>query len=295
MIVDFFMSFLHADDTTTYTCTYDIVELSCPADGLVFIVTASYGQYATTCDDDDACCAPDVANDCTETLEQYNEEAWVDLKLACNYNSQCVFQHNIHSLTSCPQQPIADYMTVTYVCSNGKAVSSSSHLLPKVFTRTTTKQRVDKNNSRVTMKDSTVLTLVDAETEPTPDVGFSAYATTTRSYSVNDTIEFDGVHTNLGSHYDNNSTFTCPVNGTYFFTFSVMSGGSDVIAAALEIDNARLATAYADDVGSHYSHATNSALIRCNDGQNVFVKCIVNGSLYSTTSNKHSTFSGFLL
>ena len=115
------------------------------------------------------------------------------------------------------------------------------------------------------------------------------------AYSTNEVIYFTGVHTNLGGHYDNNSTFTCPVNGTYFFTFSVMSGGSDVIAAALEIDNARLATAYADDVGSHYSHATNSALIRCNDGQNVFVKCIVNGSLYSTTSNKHSTFSGFLL
>ena len=107
-----------SDDTTTYTCTYDIVELSCPADGLVFIVTASFGQYATTCDDE--CCTPDVANDCTEVLEQYNTDAWADLKLACNYNRECVFQHDAHVMTACPQQQIAEYMTVTYVCSNGK-------------------------------------------------------------------------------------------------------------------------------------------------------------------------------
>ena len=114
-------------------------------------------------------------------------------------------------------------------------------------------------------------------------------------YAADALIEFDGVHTNRGNHYDNATTFTCPVNGTYFFTVSVMSYTSDNVAVALEIDNVRLATAWGDNVGSYLPAATNSALIRCNEGQKVYVKCTITGYVYSVTSEKYSTFSGFLV
>ena len=107
-------------DTTEYACLYDAIDMSCPDDGLVFIVTASFGQYASACDD--TCCVPDTANDCTEIMQDFNELQWSDLKLACNYNNACVYQHGSHLMTSCPVQKLADYMTITYVCSNGEFV-----------------------------------------------------------------------------------------------------------------------------------------------------------------------------
>ena len=106
--------------TTQHGCLHDVIDMSCPDDGLVFIVTASFGQYASACDDE--CCVPDAANDCTELMKDYNDVQWANLKLACNYNSVCLFQHTAHMMTSCPEQKVADYMTITYVCSNGKGL-----------------------------------------------------------------------------------------------------------------------------------------------------------------------------
>ena len=115
------------------------------------------------------------------------------------------------------------------------------------------------------------------------------------AYAVDALIEFDGVHTNRGNHYDNATSFTCPVNGTYFFTVSIMSSLNDVVTASIEIDNVRLATAFADYVNGFYPAATNSVLIRCNEGQKVFVKCTYAGYIYSSSTNMESSFSGFLV
>ena len=106
-----------ADDTTLYTCLYDVINMSCADDGLVFIVTASHGQYASTCSEE--CCVPDAANDCVETLEGYDAEEWNNLKLACNYQTDCLFQHRPHVMTTCGANDAADYLAITYVCSNG--------------------------------------------------------------------------------------------------------------------------------------------------------------------------------
>ena len=115
------------------------------------------------------------------------------------------------------------------------------------------------------------------------------------NYAGNALVELDGVHTNLGSHYDNATTFTCPINGTYFFTVSVMSDLSDTVRVAIELDSVSLATAWADNVGSHYPVATNSALVRCNEGQKVSVRCTVSGDVYGSRAEQFSTFSGFLV
>ena len=134
-----------------------------------------------------------------------------------------------------------------------------------------------------------------AFTEHRWGIGFSAYATAHVTYAVNDLIEFDGVNTNLGGHYDNDTSFTCPVNGTYFFTVSVMTSASYHLAVAIEIDSVRYASAYNDGISSVFNHATNSALLRCNEGQKVFVRCVVGGRSYGTATEKYSTFSGFLV
>ena len=110
-------SALASDDTTSHACLYGVINMECP-DGLVFIVSAEYGQYASECSDE--CCDPDTGVDCVESLEDYHDKGWSDLKLACNYNSQCEFQHTSHLMTSCSEQRLADYLSITYVCSNGE-------------------------------------------------------------------------------------------------------------------------------------------------------------------------------
>ena len=112
-----------ADKNTSFACLYGVINMECPDDGLVFIVSAEYGQYASECSDE--CCDPNTGVDCTESLEEYYDKGWSDLKLACNYNSQCEFQHTSHLMTSCSEQRLADYLSITYVCSNGERPQTS--------------------------------------------------------------------------------------------------------------------------------------------------------------------------
>ena len=108
-----------SDDTTAFACLHDVINLECLDDGLVvFILSAEYGHYALECSDE--CCEPSTGIDCTESMQDYNERDWNELRLACNYNSQCDFQHTSHTMTSCSEQRLADYLSITYVCSDGE-------------------------------------------------------------------------------------------------------------------------------------------------------------------------------
>ena len=117
------MSLFASDDTTTFACLHDVINLEC-SDGLIFIVSAEYGHYAFECSDE--CCDPNTGIDCTESMQDYNDRSWNELRLACNYNSQCEFYHASHMMTSCSEQRLADYLSITYVCSNGKTTPQTS-------------------------------------------------------------------------------------------------------------------------------------------------------------------------
>ena len=58
-------------------------------------------------------------------------------------------------------------------------------------------------------------------------VSFSVYADSGYQYPVvGEAIRFPLVMTNNGGHYDtSDSVFTCPLNGTYYFTFSLYTEG----------------------------------------------------------------------
>ena len=112
------MSSFASDDSTSFACLFGVIDMACPDDGLVFIVSAEYGQYASECGDE--CCDPIPGADCTESMEEYSDISWTNLKLACNYNSQCEFQHMAHAMTSCSEERLADYMSINYICSNGE-------------------------------------------------------------------------------------------------------------------------------------------------------------------------------
>ena len=93
----------------------------CPDDGLVFVATAAFGRYDFC--PSGQCCEPDTDDDCVEELLEDHEDEWTNLKLACNYQNNCGYQHNPRVMTSaCSNGELADYLTVTYVCSNGKKI-----------------------------------------------------------------------------------------------------------------------------------------------------------------------------
>ena len=126
-------------------------------------------------------------------------------------------------------------------------------------------------------------------------MAFTAYADTYRYYSSSgEKIEFDGVKTNIGGHFDNSTTFTCPVDGLYYFSFHVMSyTDSDDSQVSLMLDGSRVVSAWADYYIS-YAQASNSALVQCSAGQDVYLETYDYTYVYSNLYDL-STFSGFLV
>ena len=113
--------------------------------------------------------------------------------------------------------------------------------------------------------------VVDMFVDPSqtsPRVAFTAYATTTRSYSTGSIIDFPYAVTNIGSHYDTSSgIFTCPYDGLYLFTIHVMSDVNDDLEAEIVKESSLLTSAFVDDVyddgSSPRMHASQMALTEC--------------------------------
>ena len=135
----------------------------------------------------------------------------------------------------------------------------------------------------------------DQSPAATQQVAFTAHASSQRSYSSGSLIQFDDVESNVGNHFDNSTTFTCPVDGLYFFYFSIMTDTAGDIIVGLEIDNRNVVSLWAETYRDNdYPHSSNSAVVGCTAGQEVNLVCDSSGDVYSTF-RKYSTFSGFLI
>ena len=136
--------------------------------------------------------------------------------------------------------------------------------------------------------------------QPTQQVAFTAYADDDRDYIAGQKVRFDGVRTNIGGHFDNSTTFTCPVDGLYYFSFHVMSdyydSGYPDSKVSLMVGGTGVVSAWAHYYvdGDEFAQASNSALVQCSAGQDAYLEtyeqCHVYSSLYD-----FSTFSGFLV
>ena len=108
---------------------------------------------------------------------------------------------------------------------------------------------------------------------------------------------------NPGGHYDpKTGVYTCPISGSYMFTFCVYAkktdGNPDTYANAIlvkegvdDYSEARFYSWDEQDVGSSVS---NSVTIHCNTGEKVWIKSLHDGVvLYNWVTL--NTFSGFLI
>ena len=117
---------------------------------------------------------------------------------------------------------------------------------------------------------------------------------------VDKIIRFPLVMTNNGRYYDpSDSIFTCPISGTYYFTFSLYTSlidGGRSTSAYIQRDGDSfsrvLCLSYIPDF--LYTHCGNSAVIHCQQGQHVFLTSGGYNNIMQGV-DKRSTFSGFLI
>uniref|UniRef100_A0A3Q1FJW1 Caprin family member 2 n=1 Tax=Acanthochromis polyacanthus TaxID=80966 RepID=A0A3Q1FJW1_9TELE len=108
-------------------------------------------------------------------------------------------------------------------------------------------------------------------------------------------IVFDQLHSNLGEMYDIHiGRFTCPVNGTYVFTFHILKLAVNVpLYINLMRNEEVMVSAYANDGAPDHETASNHAILPLFQGDQVWLR-LHRGAIYGSTW-KYSTFSGFLL
>ena len=140
-----------------------------------------------------------------------------------------------------------------------------------------------------------------ASRQASNDVSFSAYADEDGQFpQAGDVIRYPNVVTNNGGHYDpTESVFTCPVDGTYYFIYSLYAHDirdGERAYANIYRDTADFSQVYCRNEGSDVAYlvCVNSVVITCNVGQRVSIAVPSAGSqVYGAA--KRSTFSGFLI
>ena len=110
-------------------------------------------------------------------------------------------------------------------------------------------------------------------------------------------MQFDGVISNVGSHYDPVSGhFSCPCSGHYVFSLNLMSARNFAQAYGRMVkDDVLVAYALASNTNQngHYSHTGVYVILECLAGERVWVEGYQLRS--QIQGNRFSTFSGHLL
>ena len=98
-----------------FSCSVNPLTMYCPDSGAINVQSAYYGSYASTCND--TCCAPNLDDDCLESMEDTAPLDWAVL-LECSGRNFCQVPNPGQSLGSCPEIPTSDYTIVNYACGN---------------------------------------------------------------------------------------------------------------------------------------------------------------------------------
>ena len=130
---------------------------------------------------------------------------------------------------------------------------------------------------------------------------FHAQLSSNRVYSHLSTIIFDNAVVNEGNYYNPSiGQYICPVTGTYYFSVCFNSFTRRSYGRLMVGGTERVLGPLTSDMGDGHQSGTytQSAVIRCNQNQNVYVQAIdLNPNAYPAASlHAHdSTFSGYLI
>ena len=123
--------------------------------------------------------------------------------------------------------------------------------------------------------------------------GFSAYASVTRNYNIDNVLLFDSVIYNNGNHYNpDTGVFVCPVDGMYLFALTLCASPDEVMYAHIRMSGVKIAGAYSRS----YDLSSNLVVSNCNAGQQVsVVGGENNNALHGTEEHRYSTFSAVII
>ena len=133
-------------------------------------------------------------------------------------------------------------------------------------------------------------------------IAFSAYLSHQSSnMAIGHTIKCNKVLLNDGNAYSPfTGTFTAPITGVYFLTYHISAWGTnDETIIKLVVNNRNIVDADAEPKGSpaHHANSGNSAIIRLNSGEKVWLEVYSNNNamLSSAETYRFTTFSGYML
>ncbi|XP_033744519.1 complement C1q tumor necrosis factor-related protein 2-like [Pecten maximus] len=106
------------------------------------------------------------------------------------------------------------------------------------------------------------------------ETAFSAQMNNTIEHlNLHQTVIFESVILNEGRSYDNlTGVFTCPVEGVYYFSVSLLSWENEDIETLLVVNGRRLAGTYA--AGQRHNLGTSSVVARLKVGDKVWVTVV---------------------
>nr|XP_022287172.1 myosin-11-like [Crassostrea virginica] len=137
------------------------------------------------------------------------------------------------------------------------------------------------------------MSVLNGPVKDTP-VAFTAGMTTYSSTWQGDILVFPHVINNKGQGYSSSSgKFTAPRDGTYVFTVTAVSFGSNYLSLDIVHDGVRKVRTYSSDT-ARYQTGTNLVVLELDRGDAVWVKRYY-GQGYYTYSVPLTTFSGFIL
>ena len=133
---------------------------------------------------------------------------------------------------------------------------------------------------------------------------FHAYGSSTQAWSgtsAYQTVQFNGVWENHGSHYNTSSyTFTVPVAGVYFFwyTYTNSTNSSTGPQAYIVYTPSGGSASYRSGViqyGDYYNTVGDNAVINCAKDSTVLIKMSNLNDVSFTIDLSRSTFGGYLI
>lgn len=137
--------------------------------------------------------------------------------------------------------------------------------------------------------------LFDSSVELPPNhVAFTAkLGNHAENLGLHQPVIFEDVETNIGDGYAPDSgLFTAPVNGTYFFTASIMCHYGDFVETEMVHNGNHVIYMYASD--NDFEQGTNSAVLVLTKGDHVWIRN-ARTETDKIYGGHWSTFSGFLL
>lgn len=149
-----------------------------------------------------------------------------------------------------------------------------------------------QNSQLRKQNDEKMDTLVKIARRHSYTVSFSAYSTVNREYDTNVPVLFDAVLVNDGGLYSNNTgVFTCITTAYYLFTLHIAADSARVLQLVV---GGRSYVATLSDASP--GQGSNSMVVRCEAGQQVYVKnADLATTVFGDTVYPYTSFSGVLL